>query len=180
MPDPRKLSPALLAALGLTACTDGCHPSDLPLVGTLFDDGGDDRVGPCLEMMPCLSPPPIDTDAGPCLNVPEPEPPGLCLIARPAVPITQPIRVGPCLKIRRPEPIPEPPVAPCLKPVAPPRPSVKPCLDFVVPPQAPLPTPAPDDQSGLVLPDRVEVLATLLDSGILPPDVLDRIDRRSG
>ncbi|MCA9297933.1 MAG: hypothetical protein H6737_16930 [Alphaproteobacteria bacterium] len=100
----RRLPPAVLAALGLSACVDGCDPSDLPLVGDLFEpvathpclsiapvdtDQPVPEVHPCLseifEVQPCLSDvpdrlPPEDPPATVCLSVEErPSPRGKCL-----------------------------------------------------------------------------------------------------
>ncbi|MEZ4322575.1 MAG: hypothetical protein R3F61_34225 [Myxococcota bacterium] len=172
--NPRKLSPAVLAALGLSACVDGCDPSDLPLVGSLFGDGqDDDTVGPCLNVM-CLSQPipqPVDTGVQACLKVVEPEP------------VTQPIRVGPCLRMAPPRPpnptapvpVPVPDPAPAPAPPVP-EPPVGPCLDFA-PPEMPR-VPADSPQDGAVVPVRVEVLAALVDAGVLAPDVAKQARRR--
>jgi hypothetical protein len=166
---PRKLSPSVLAALGLSACVDGCEPADLPVVGRLFDDGGDD-VAPCLKVAPIPVPP---EDVGPCLEAPmadtaqrpsDREVHACLKVVMPTTPITKPAPVGPCLRMAPPR------VGPCLR---------------VRPPSYPPPTPSPpnvpvDDGAGALeddCPEPIDVLAALVDEGVLAPDVLDRLTR---
>ena len=78
-----RLSPTLLAALGLASC-DGCR--DLPLGACLepapVNDDGDPRVGPCLTPMANPPPdqpppdqrPPEDPPFGACLKIAPPDP----------------------------------------------------------------------------------------------------------
>ncbi|MEZ4319769.1 MAG: hypothetical protein R3F61_19800 [Myxococcota bacterium] len=112
-----RLPPAVIAALGLSACVDGCDPADLPLVGGLFRDGGEDEARPTPEVLPCLSA--IDTGVrgspdlppvGPCLSVPPEVGPCLSPVPQPPPPVRPP-----CLSVvRPPSPAPNPPVGPCL------------------------------------------------------------------
>lgn len=143
---PRKLSPSILAALGLSACVDGCDPADLPLVGVLFGDGGDDGgdgVHPCLKVAPCLEPVPTPP-VGPCLEAPA-------------------VDTGPCLEIAVPTPVTNPvPLHPCLR---------------MVPPPPPPPPPPSGPPGGAIQPSRPDVLASLVDEGVLAADVLERLPR---
>ena len=99
--DPRKLSPAVLLALGLHGCQ--CE---------------EQHVGPCLSFVPADPPDdPPDPPIGPCLDTLPPEPPvGPCLTPLPPDPPEPPI--GPCLE--PPLEPPEPRNHPCLS-IAPPQ-----------------------------------------------------------
>lgn len=98
--DPRKLSPAVLLALGLHGCQ--CE---------------EQHVGPCLSFVPADPPDdPPDPPIGPCLDTLPPEPPvGPCLTPLPPDLPEPPI--GPCLE--PPLEPPEPRNHPCLS-IAPP------------------------------------------------------------
>ncbi len=175
---PRKLSPSVLAALGLSACVDGCEPEDLPIVGRLFEDGqGPEDTQPCLNV-PAPVPPPV----GPCLDMvadtglpkpapspsPAPEEVQACLLIVLPDPVTQPAPVGPCLKIAQP-----PRVGPCLR-MAPVRPLPQPSPS----PVEPAGDPPEDDGAGDLDESSTrgdDVLAALIRDGILAEDVVARL-----
>ena len=188
----KSLPPAVLAALGLSACVDGCDPGALPIVGDWFDQGGDTDIQPCLtvEIPPCLSviaPQPVSPEppVGPCLKVArptpviQPVPVGPCLELAPdpkpqVMPCLdfaepEPVRVGPCLRVARPRP----PKGKCLSKIEPP---VQPCLS---PPPAPPPPPTiPEaEQEGRVPSPVQDVVAALIEEGVLPDDVRERLTR---
>lgn len=118
-------------------------------------------IGPCLDIAaedigigPCLEPPFDDVGVGPCLDVPAPD-----------------AEIGPCLGA----PLEDVGVGPCLD-VPPPDAEVGPCLS----------PPPPDDGSGRVesVPgdpldprphSRAEIIAKVISSGQLPPDVAARL-----
>lgn len=154
----KTLSPAVLAALGLTGCIDSCNPLE-PL--EFFRDGNEEEVHPCLSVMvepepvppvhPCLSPPvkpdPI-LDIGPCLKIAPP-------------------RVGPCLRMVMPRPV--------IQPVPDQDVEVGPCLSDRVEPAFPL----EGDPSGSVPQRSDEVVAKLISEGLLSADVVARLHKRN-
>lgn len=111
------------------------------------------------EALPCLSPV-MDTDT--------PQPPlETCLTVMPEPPI------GPCLS-----PPPEPALHPCLRMAVPddplpeppePERSVRPCLDY---------NPEPLDASGDKASPQRKLADDLLDRGVLPEDVAERLRKR--
>lgn len=179
---PRKLSPSVLAALGLSACVDGCDPEDLPIVGRLFEeDGGDTQA--CLNV-PAPQPPPIEVppeDVGPCLEIamdtgtnpkptpaPVPEDVQPCLLIVMPAPVTQPTPVGPCLKVVQPQRVQPERVGPCLR------------MRPISPPPQPTPAPATPDNDGAGALEAgstsgEQVLAALIRDGVLAEDVVARI-----
>ncbi len=147
--DPKHLPPAVLLALGLTVTADGCCPW-IPEVSDT----------PCLSvpLNVCLSPP-VDTGVGPCLEPMPVDPP----------PADEPPADEPPADEPPPD---EPPLGPCLKPLPPPEHQV--CLS---PPLPPKPAPA-GDQGQLDEPQpgtRRAALLKVIGSGVLPPDVADRV-----
>ncbi len=160
------LPPAVLAALGLSACVDGCQPADLPILGRLFEEAADTQ--------PCLSIDVVDTGVGPCLSEVMPDPP----------PVADPPPVGPCLSPPPPPPPPQPRVGPCLSPVPqPPPPPVNVCLAPMIIDEAPTDDAPTDDGAG-TLPeppaeerdlDAPAVLQRLIRQQTLPADVLARL-----
>ena len=171
----RTLSPAILAALGLSACVDGCGPEELPLIGRLFqNDGPEDAVTPCLSPPLDTGPPPVAPGVPPmhpCLKVAlPPQPPvGPCL--SPPVTPPPPVRVGPCLRIApKQKPVVSPiPVGPCLELV--PEPIQQKCLSHIEVPDIP----ELGDQGSAPPSPKADVLAALVVGGVLPSDVLARI-----
>lgn len=184
-----RLSPTLLAALGLASC-DGCR--DLPLGACLepapVNDDGDPRVGPCLT--PMANPPPDQPP--PDQRPPEDPPFGACLKIAPPDP--DPV-THPCLEYAVPETIPEvkppeTPVHPCLSP--PPAP-LHPCLSIAPKPQPPLgevpmrpclsETPEPVDppaKEGRRAPEQRDAVESVLARRVLPEDVAARLRSRRG
>jgi len=174
-----KLPPAVLAALGLSACVDGCGPEDLPLVGRLFEhDAPDETVMPCLSLPPDTGTP--HPDAGdfpplhPCLKVAIPPQPPVTPCLSPPLKPQPPIRVGPCLRVAPTQkPVVTPmPVGPCLKMA--PEPAKQKCLSHI----EALGLPESGDQGSLKPSPRADVLASLVIGGVLPSDVLDRIENK--
>ena len=160
----KTLSPAVLAALGLTGCIDSCNPLE-PL--EFFRDGDDDEVHPCLSMVvepdpeveppvhPCLSPPrpPPDPPIGPCLKIAPP-------------------RVGPCLRMVMPRPVTQPAPSPGMDLEL----EVGPCLTD---PFEPAIQPPEGDPSGSAHHRSDDVVAKLISEGLLSADVVERLHKRN-
>ena len=156
--------------------TSSSKTSSSKTSSTKTGDHDDDEIplGACLNMAPI----------GPCLEM-VPDPPS------PKEP-----RLGPCLKISYqddetidqtpPKVDPGVPLGPCLD-IAPadPPPVMDVCLSIAPPPDGPLKDDSqaclseiPDDSQGMRLAPRPrdEALARVLDSGVLPPDVAERVE----
>lgn len=194
--DPKKLPPAVLLALGLSACGrcgEAEHvgpclsvvapPDEPPAQACLSvappsdDTGAPERpVGPCLS----IAPPPEEPDVGPCLEF-MPERVGPCLSIRPPEEVVpNPGHMGPCLSLAPPErePVPlEPPPKPlhCLSDVPDLEPELQVCLSEAFEPDEP-----PQKEGARALepePERQAVLEGLIFREALPADVIETLTR---